>query len=504
MMTVYGARTEGIAQLNKQNSLASSNLFSFSIHWREDKREKHRLFPSLPQKNDKSSSPSSLSSRVSLPPLPTSPVPPAYSSPLALLSDPLYSPISFLFPNFFPSFLGLSSLYCRFRHFSLRLRAGALFLPLNGSGRMEVMARLLAAGTFSHAVADDFAREKLAAEYICRELREADEANLLHEEDMHVYGESPMTDALQLVCCNTCKKPIKDSQFAAHAELCRSLKLTEQTMVELDTGNRKPPRKEKKKLGASSARYSSCVGAALIMDGTGIDAGNRDHSASVMYPPTKRHKLIANIHLPVLESHGTESGETKTVSFTDGITCNFLERTISQRGDPNHKNRGQVLVQHQGIMKNDSPAPLATKIYYSQRTNRLRARIRHLYFQDLNGQCCTDVVCPKTSHAEMVAFQDSSLRDPSFDQMDNVHEGRLPAQKSDHILAKSSEIGLLKAGGLPSSGLPNQFLDNVSRSAGTNGGLTRSNFLPTSYSFVSNTGNPLGTMQQPNGSVPVI
>lgn len=64
----------------------------------------------------------------------------------------------------------------------------------------------------------------------------------------------------------------------------------------------------------------------------------------------------------------------------------------------------------------------------------------------------------------------------------------MPAQKSDHILAKSSEIGLLKAGGLPSSGLSNQFLDNVSRSAGTNGGLTRSNFLPTSYSFVSNTG----------------
>ena len=127
-MTVYGARTEGIAQLNKQNSLASSNLFSFSIHWREDKREKHRLFPSLPQKNDKSSSPSSLSSRVSLPPLPTSPVPPAYSSPLALLSDPLYSPISFLFPNFFPSVLGLSSLYCRFRHFSLRLRGKPLDL----------------------------------------------------------------------------------------------------------------------------------------------------------------------------------------------------------------------------------------------------------------------------------------------------------------------------------------------------------------------------------------
>lgn len=149
------------------------------------------------------------------------------------------------------------------------------------------------------------------------------------------------------VCCNTCKKPIKDSQFAAHAgvvasfpfvlkllgffmwylrfdnqfpipnshvalscniilfmskllsfiltciccwlvyllaaflfgsplfpegtniesssffslfspilsELCRSLKLTEQTSLELDgnTGNRKPPRREKKKLSTSCA-----------------------------------------------------------------------------------------------------------------------------------------------------------------------------------------------------------------------------------------------------------
>ncbi|RDX93685.1 hypothetical protein CR513_24016, partial [Mucuna pruriens] len=340
--------------------------------------------------------------------------------------------------------------------------------------------------------------------------------------------------------------------------------LTEQTTMEIDgsTGNRKPPRKEKKKLGTSCANqasavgeqrrsesmdnidsalsqshlnsqirvtpfsnedigllinlttcfilvpislgHSACVDAASMMDGTGINPGNRNHPASVMHPPTKRHKLIASTHLPVLERHGTESGETKTVSFTDGITCkDLLERTISEHGDPNHKNLGQVLVQHRHIMKNDFPAPLATKIYYSQRTNRLRARIRHLYFHDLNEPLCTDVVCPKTSHAEMVAFQDSSLRNPSFDQMDNVHESQSPAQKSDHILAKSSEICLLKAGGLPSSGLSNQFiLDNVSRSAATHVGLTRGNFLPTSYSFASNTGNPLGTMQQPNGTVP--
>jgi hypothetical protein len=39
-------------------------------------------------------------------------------------------------------------------------------------------------------------------------------------------------------------------------------------------------------------------------------------------------------------------------------------------------------------------------------------------------------------------------------------------QKPDPILVKSSEVCLLKAGGVPSGGLSNQFiLDNVSRSA---------------------------------------
>ncbi|KAK7303160.1 hypothetical protein RJT34_14061 [Clitoria ternatea] len=396
-----------------------------------------------------------------------------------------------------------------FPDFSLSL-LGFSMVCSPGGGRMQVMARLLASGSFSQTVADDCVRQKSAAEYICRELREADEANLLHEEDMHVYGERPMADPLQLVCCNICKKPIKDSQFAAHAELCKSLKVTEKTTLELDgsTRNRKPPRKEKKKLSTSRANQATAVGerrrsesvdnidsalsqphlngqirlahfsnevkdAASMMDGTGIDPGNRDHPASVMHPPTKRHKLIRSTHLPILESHGTESGVTKTVSFTDKNT--------------------------------HVPAPLATKVYYSQRTNRLRATIHHLYFQDLNEEMCTDV-CPKTSHAEMVAFQDSSERDPSFDQMDNVHNmGCSPAQNSDHILTKTSEICLLKAGGMPSGSLSDQFLlDNVSRSSATHVGLTRSNFLPSSYSFSSSTGNALGTMQQPSGSVPVI
>ena len=52
-------------------------------------------------------------------------------------------------------------------------------------------------------------------------------------------------------------------------------------------------------LAPVSLGYSSCVDAASMMDGTGINAGNRDHPASVMHPPTKRHKLYAFLVHPM-------------------------------------------------------------------------------------------------------------------------------------------------------------------------------------------------------------
>ncbi|XP_031261975.1 uncharacterized protein LOC116120173 isoform X2 [Pistacia vera] len=115
---------------------------------------------------------------------------------------------------------------------------------------MAVMARLLEVGRFSPNRADEVTHQKLAAQNIYRELRQADEANLLDEEDMHVFGLKPMADSLHLVCCNACKKPVKASQYAAHAELCRSLNATGEPMLDVysGTGNRKPPRKERKKL----------------------------------------------------------------------------------------------------------------------------------------------------------------------------------------------------------------------------------------------------------------
>ncbi|KAL9266791.1 hypothetical protein AKJ16_DCAP03331 [Drosera capensis] len=64
--------------------------------------------------------------------------------------------------------------------------------------KMAVMARVLEAGSFSNCVAEKSGQQKLAALYIDRQLRDADEANLLDEEDMYVFDLKPLSDPLQL------------------------------------------------------------------------------------------------------------------------------------------------------------------------------------------------------------------------------------------------------------------------------------------------------------------
>lgn len=61
------------------------------------------------------------------------------------------------------------------------------------------------------------------------------------------------------VCCNSCKKPVKASQFVVHAERCSSLSFTEELFPDLDTGlgNRKPPRKGRKKFVTAGNHVAS-------------------------------------------------------------------------------------------------------------------------------------------------------------------------------------------------------------------------------------------------------
>ncbi|GMP76772.1 hypothetical protein CsSME_00033309 [Camellia sinensis var. sinensis] len=240
-----------------------------------------------------------------------------------------------------------------------------------GSGRMEAMARLLAAGSFSQTIAEEVGNQKLAAQYIQRELREADDANLLDEEDMHVFDLKPMTDSLHLVRCNACKKPIKASQYAAHAELCKSLSPAEEIVAELDggTGHKKPPRKERKKLltayattlGGEQGRFESAEAndvatlefhldgqnqltsslsmetkhGAFITGGSGVSPGNTDYSAGAMPPPAKRSKMMESEGLPMLDHLETASGVAKSlcISTQEARTCGGFPKESSGRSE---------------------------------------------------------------------------------------------------------------------------------------------------------------------------
>lgn len=128
---------------------------------------------------------------------------------------------------------------------------------ISGRGQMTVMERVFAAGSAGDFSAEDAAREKQILLMLQRELAEADEANLLDEEDMHVFDREPLADRLMLVSCNTCKKPIKSSQYIVHAERCRSLLNSDESPLELDggTGHRRPPRKARKKLLSPQNNY---------------------------------------------------------------------------------------------------------------------------------------------------------------------------------------------------------------------------------------------------------
>ncbi|XP_019075730.1 uncharacterized protein LOC100855402 isoform X3 [Vitis vinifera] len=395
------------------------------------------------------------------------------------------------------------------------------------SGRMAVMARLLAAGSFSPIITEDVSQEKLAAQYIHRELREADEANLLDEEDMNVFGLKPMADPLYLVCCNACKKPVKASQYAAHAELCKSLNPTEESFLELDggAGQKKPPRKERKKsliayanqatmageqerfesmdaddtaasepcldeqIGAACSfteikRNSACVDVGHVVDGSGVSHGNTDLSAGVM-PPPKRSKLrIATDRPSPADGPETAYGVNKTMCITSqrAYTCaGYPKGSIEGSERPYdhlaaHQKPGQ---DHEcSLSTNGVPVPLATKMYYSQRNHRLRSAISHLYFAASNEGHCSD------------------MRDTHF----------LPSmQNPDKVLVQSSEVFLGKSEGCPPAmNFSNQVhVNNVLRPHAAPVGTIKSKYLSKPYSFASNSGTPLGTIQQPNGSVSV-
>ena len=66
-------------------------------------------------------------------------------------------------------------------------------------------------------------------------------------------------------------------------------------------------------------------------------------------------------------------------------------------------------------------SPLATKIYYSQRNNRLRSALCHLYCESVAStkQLSSDVVNAEILSETMIASQASSQKDNSLKQTNN-------------------------------------------------------------------------------------
>ncbi|CAK9159759.1 unnamed protein product [Ilex paraguariensis] len=239
---------------------------------------------------------------------------------------------------------------------------------------MAAMARLLEAGSVSQTIADGVGHPKLAAQYILRELREADEANLVDEEDMHVFDLRPMTDPLHLVRCNACKRPVRASQYAAHAEICKSLSFSEELMSELDGGRKKkkPPRKEKKK---------SLTACAVREQERPVSLNANDSAAS-------------KFHL--------DEQIQATSSFGLDAKCReYCKGSSAQNEKPcGHDVGYQVQIPRQvhgcclpaEAIKSDIPVPLATKVFYSQSNLRLRSALSHLYYEASAKEHCSDLL----------------------------------------------------------------------------------------------------------------
>ncbi|XP_065863563.1 uncharacterized protein [Euphorbia lathyris] len=404
---------------------------------------------------------------------------------------------------------------------------------------MAVMARLLAAGSSSRITGEEVCQRKLATQSIHRELNEADEANLLDEEDVHVFGLKPMTDPLDLVCCNTCRKPVKANQYAAHAVLCRSLTSTEERMTELDGGTRrrKLTKKERKKLSTAYINHSTSVveqersitidadcltpsesqldgqpgvssvsldtnrnptyiGMEPSMDGKRVSPENTDHSVYLMPPPTKRSKIVSSQHLLQSNNPGVASSQVKIRSVEDSLTRKDFQMQSTSRSDIHNDSvvsafHGQSFSKY--LLTKDVPAPLATKAYYSQKTNRLRSAIGHMYTASSSKGLCNDVMSYQLSYESIFQLQASSHRECMHEQ-DSL------------VTKKISEVSLDESGRwTPAFNFSNQTpVDTTPRAQTAPVGLLRNKHLPKAYSFAGNSGQALRTMQQPSGSVPAL
>lgn len=365
------------------------------------------------------------------------------------------------------------------------------------TGRMGVMARLIEAGSFAPRKTGEVSQHKLALQYIYKEVHEANEANLLDEEDMDVFGLKPMADPLHLVSCDGCKKPIMTNQYAAHAELCNSLR--RENILEIDgaLGHRKPPTKKKKKPN----QRMPVKGTSEILDVDDSTASkahvHRNSGISISFSMDSKRNSANIDTASMMDSLG----------FSHESTCQSgtMEQLSAKRTPSEGLLRPEVPEIASGLTKTQRTldvysyisVPLATKIYYSQRSRRLRFAISHQYHNGQTKELPGDAVSPQASQQGMPLLNMTSQKVPSLEQKEAS-----TAQKAD----QNSEVYLNNpVRGQPSSNSSHQLhVSNVARHQATSEGVTRSRYHIKPNNFSGNSGKLLGTKQQPSGSLPVV
>ncbi|KAL8524909.1 hypothetical protein ACS0TY_014507 [Phlomoides rotata] len=331
-----------------------------------------------------------------------------------------------------------------------------------GRGKMTALERLLDAGSVLQTATEEAGHQRLAVQYAGRELQNADEANLLDEEDMHIFGSRPMTDPLDLVRCNACKRPIKASQYAAHAELCKTLCSRDKINLVLDgpAVNRKPPRKERKKLPITQTRN-------MHLSSTHTMNGSR-----------------VNPHIV-----GCSKGVTKCSSKP-------LKR-IAVESPPNPGTKNLCKTTSEVIPY--VPAPLATKIYYSQRNQSLRRAICHMFFEESNKESNSEAPDLEAFQVNATPAHTSSPGNIFHDQVANQQrDDRFLhlVQTPDQILPARSDFYVGNSGAF----VP--CVDAASRLPVNN--TLGPHYVSNSYPFTDKSGSSLSNLQQGGGSVPVV
>ncbi|KAL6623327.1 hypothetical protein ACP70R_033206 [Stipagrostis hirtigluma subsp. patula] len=257
----------------------------------------------------------------------------------------------------------------------------------------------------NHTAPDEVISEMNTAQILQKQLFDAHEPNLLNEDAflmlyMHIFGSKPMADPLDLVCCSTCKKPVKASQYAVHAERCNSSKVnTDDSMSVDDRASPTKPSKKGRKINLTSN-------------------GNQKVHIKVKVKPLPENKNSAN-------GFELDNGHVSKVQHTD---------TTADQRLTSVDNAAVISVPENGLR--DAPAPLATKMYHSQGNYRLRLELGQLY-----RQSCAEHF---GSHPTSNLSHENGLIVSKFSPCDisALHGAQKSLVPQTKVLASTSESGI--------------------------------------------------------------